>query len=55
MRRCDAECAEFKRLLDVGELGAPLMLHRVRRDAARFHERDDDDAGVQPQTQGNRS
>ncbi|MEV4644509.1 Gfo/Idh/MocA family oxidoreductase [Saccharopolyspora sp. NPDC049357] len=34
MRRFDAEYAQLKRLLDAGELGAPLMLHCVHRNAA---------------------
>lgn len=34
MRRFDAEYAELKRLLDAGDLGTPLMLHCVHRNAA---------------------
>lgn len=34
MRRFDAEYAELKRLLDSGDLGAPLMLHCAHRNAA---------------------
>ncbi|GAA2358218.1 Gfo/Idh/MocA family oxidoreductase [Saccharopolyspora halophila] len=34
MRRFDVEYAELKRLLDTGDLGAPLMLHCVHRNAA---------------------
>ena len=34
MRRFDAEYAELKRLLDSGDLGSPLMLHCVHRNAA---------------------